>query len=60
MPDDPKEVIPRHVDAILYSKDDNLDEDASAYERLMIYNFAVPVRRIDRGKGNRRRHGRVG
>ena len=31
-PDDPKEIIPRHVDAILYGKEDDLDEDASAYE----------------------------
>ena len=41
-PDDPKEIIPRHVDAILYGKEDDLDEEASAYERLMSYNLLTP------------------
>ena len=38
-PDDPKEIIPRHVDAILYGKEDPVGGNPSVYERLMSYNL---------------------
>ena len=41
-PDDPKEIIPRHVDAILYGKKDPVGSDPSFYERAMSYNLLTP------------------
>ena len=41
-PDGFKEIVPNIADAILYGKEDDLDEDASAYERLMSYNLLTP------------------
>ncbi len=41
-PDDPKEIIPRHVDAILYGEEDPVGGDPSLYERAMIYNLLTP------------------
>ena len=41
-PDDPKEIIPRHVDAILYGKEDPVGVDPSVYERTMSYNLLTP------------------
>ena len=38
-PDDPKEIIPRHVDAVIYGKEDPMGGDPSVYERLMSYNL---------------------
>ena len=41
-PDDPKEIIPRHVDAILYGKEYPVGGNPSLYERVMSYNLLTP------------------
>ena len=43
-PDNLKEIVPHTVDAVLYGKEDP-GEDASAYERLMIYDLLSPKKK---------------